>query len=113
MFRQRVNKVYDQKNQGGADLGKQIGKIVGIVAVVFFAIYMLVGSVYSLKENEYAVVSTFGVPSIVEEPGIHLKFPYVQKLSKVPKTINGFVLSDIFHFINLSSNNLFITITLR
>ena len=90
MFRKRGNKVYDQKSPNGADVGKQIGKVAGIMVVIFVAIYLLAGSVYSLKENEYAVVSTFGVPAIVEEPGIHLKVPYVQKLSKVPKTINGF-----------------------
>ena len=90
MFKKRVNKVYDQKSPNGADIGKQIGRIAGIAVVVILAIYLLGGSVYSLKENEYAVVTTFGVPAIVEEPGIHLKFPYVQKLSKVPKTINGF-----------------------
>ena len=54
MFRKKVNKVYDQKSPNGADIGKQIGKVAGIVVIVFVAIYLLAGSVYSLKENEYA-----------------------------------------------------------
>jgi len=90
MFRKKASNVYDQRSQSNADFGKKIGKTAAVVTVVILAVYLLAGSVYALKENEYAVVSTFGVPAVVEEPGIHLKFPYVQKLSKVPKTINGF-----------------------
>ena len=61
-----------------------------VCSLLLLAAYLLAGSVYSLKENEYAVVSTFGVPKVVEESGIHLKLPYIQSLRKVPKTINGF-----------------------
>ncbi len=56
----------------------------------FLALYLFAGSVYTLKENEYAVVTTFGMPDVVEESGIHFKIPYIQELKKVPKTINGF-----------------------
>lgn len=59
---------------------------VGIVIVLF----LLMGSIYSLKENEYAVITTFGVPDVVEQSGIHFKIPYIQRLTRVPKTINGF-----------------------
>lgn len=70
--------------------GAGLGKAAGAVIVLMAAAYLLAGSIYSLKENEYAVVTTFGVPSIVEESGIHVKIPYIQRLAKVPKTINGF-----------------------
>lgn len=88
MFGKKKGNVYQQKEPG--QIGLKVGKTAGIIAGVFVAVYLLAGSVYSLKENEYAVVSTFGVPSIVEESGIHLKLPYIQRLHKVPKTINGF-----------------------
>lgn len=88
MFGKKKGNVYQQKEPG--QVGAKLGKTAGIIAGVFVAVYLLAGSVYSLKENEYAVVSTFGVPSIVEESGIHLKLPYIQRLHKVPKTINGF-----------------------
>ncbi|MCM1125815.1 MAG: FtsH protease activity modulator HflK [Lachnospiraceae bacterium] len=88
MFKKQKGNVYQQKEPG--QLGAKLGKSAGIIAVIVIAGYLLSGSIYSLKENEYAVVSTFGVPSIVEESGIHLKLPYIQRLHKVPKTINGF-----------------------
>ena len=76
------------KKKAGAGLGKTIG----VVCVVLVIGYLLLGSVYSLKENEYAVITTFGVPTVEEEPGIHFKLPVVQELSRVPKTINGFTI---------------------
>lgn len=88
MLGKKKNNVYQQKEPG--QVGAKLGKTAGIIAGIFAVVYLLAGSVYSLKENEYAVVSTFGVPSIVEESGIHLKIPYIQRLHKVPKTINGF-----------------------
>ncbi len=92
MFGRKKQNVYEQQQpenkvkKAGAGLGKAAGVIIVLVA----AVYLLAGSVYSLKENEYAVVTTFGVPVIVEESGIHVKIPYIQRLARVPKTINGF-----------------------
>lgn len=93
MFKKKQgNDTYEQPKQtarqkkGNFKPGKMAGIFIGMIA----AAYLLVGSVYSLRENEYAVVTTFGVPSIVEESGIHLKIPYIQRMAKVPKTINGF-----------------------
>ena len=36
------------------------------------------------------MVTTFGKPHAVSEPGLHLKIPFVQKVTKVNTTINGF-----------------------
>ena len=88
MFNGRQRNVYEQRDP--KKVGAKFGKTAGITAIVFIAIYLLVGSIYSLKENECAVITTFGVPKVVEQSGIHLKVPYVQQLRKVPKTINGF-----------------------
>lgn len=90
MFRRKDKNVYDQPNEQNKKLLANVGKGTGIVLLVFLAVYLLFGSVYSLKENEYAVITTFGVPQVVEESGIHLKVPYMQQMRKVPKTINGF-----------------------
>ena len=88
MFGKKPNNVYEQKEPG--KMGQTIGKIAGIVVGILVVIYLLAGSIYSLKENEYAVISTFGVPKVVEQSGIHFKIPYVQRMRKMPKTINGF-----------------------
>ena len=70
--------------------GAKAGKVIGTVIVVFLLFFLFGSSFYSLKENEYAVITTFGVPSVVEESGIHFKMPLIQKCVRVPKTINGF-----------------------
>jgi len=90
MFVKRKSNIYEQREP--RKIGTKIGKTIGIIAGVLLILYLFAGSVYSLKENEYAVVTTFGVPKVVEESGIHLKIPYIQRLDKVPKTINGFPL---------------------
>lgn len=90
MFQRKKEDVYDMPNEENKKLLSGIRKGAAVVAGVIIVAYLLLGSLYSLKENEYAVITTFGVPKIVEEPGIHVKIPYVQRLEKVPKTINGF-----------------------
>lgn len=90
MFKRKEENVYDQTDGRKGNGMPKIGKTVGIVIGAVIVIYLLAGSIYSLKENEYAVITTFGIPNIQEESGIHFKLPYVQQLNKVPKTINGF-----------------------
>lgn len=86
--------VYDQeteeKRRRNEKNRRTASMISGVIVCFLVILYLLGGSVYSLKENEYAVITTFGQPAIVEESGIHMKLPYIQHLSKVPKTINGF-----------------------
>ena len=57
------------------NIGKKIAGGISIAVIVIFALILLGGSFYSLKENEYAVITTFGVPKVVEESGIHVKIP--------------------------------------
>ncbi|MDE7331151.1 MAG: FtsH protease activity modulator HflK [Lachnospiraceae bacterium] len=90
MFGKRKQNVYEQPENNVKKARAGSGKAAGVIIVLVAAAYLLGGSIYSLKENEYAVVTTFGVPAIVEESGIHIKIPYIQKLARVPKTINGF-----------------------
>lgn len=91
MFRKnRKDKVYDAPNQKLKQAKARAGKLAGGIIGALVVLYLLVGSIYSLRENEYAVITTFGVPGVVEESGIHFKIPYIQRLARVPKTINGF-----------------------
>lgn len=89
-FSKKDKNVYDQPSGQKGDLASKVGKGFGIFAGGVVLAYILLSSVYSLKENEYAVITTFGVPEVEEDPGIHVKVPFVQELKKVPKTINGF-----------------------
>lgn len=90
MFQKKDKNVYDQQSGQKKSLAPKIGKGFAAVVIVLALVYVLFNSVYSLKENEYAVITTFGVPQVEEESGIHFKIPFVQELNRVPKTINGF-----------------------
>lgn len=91
MFKKRKDdNVYEAPGQKVKQVKSTAKKLSGGVIGVLVVLYLLTGSIYSLKENEYAVITTFGVPHVVEESGIHFKIPYIQRLSRVPKTINGF-----------------------
>lgn len=96
MFKKKQDKnVYEGTVDGeNGEVMNKISSIVTTIAVITLVIILALGSVYSLKENEYAVITTFGVPSVEDESGIHLKIPFVQKLNKVPKTINGFMVGS-------------------
>ena len=66
-----------------------IGKGVGIAFLVIFLGITGLNSYYTLSEQEMAVVTTFGSPSVVESSGLHFKIPYIQKVTKVSKEITG------------------------
>ena len=68
---------------------KLIRKAIIAVVILLFAAAIGWNSWYTLGEQEQAVVTTFGVPSAVTTPGIHFKIPFVQKVTKVTKTILG------------------------
>lgn len=67
----------------------RIGKI---VAVVFVLLILVSNSYYSIQEEEQAVVCTFGSPKAVTTPGLHFKIPFIQTVTKVNTTIQGFTI---------------------
>ncbi|MBR2408852.1 MAG: FtsH protease activity modulator HflK [Lachnospiraceae bacterium] len=71
---------------------KAVLKGVGITIAVIAVLVILFNSFYTIKEQEQAVVTTFGVPDTVSEPGLHMKIPFVQKVKKVGTTIKGFAI---------------------
>jgi membrane protease subunit HflK len=50
------------------------------------------GSFYNIEEQEQAVLTTFGKAVSVTAPGLHFKFPLIQRVQKVNTTIQGFAL---------------------
>jgi len=72
------------------NFAKKIGKLIFLGVVVILLVIAGLNSFYTIKEQEQAVVTTFGKPHAVSEPGLHLKIPFVQKVTKVNTTINGF-----------------------
>ncbi|MDD6036012.1 MAG: FtsH protease activity modulator HflK [Lachnospiraceae bacterium] len=71
---------------------KTVLKGVGIAVAAIAVLVVLFNSFYTIKEQEQAVVTTFGVPDTVSEPGLHVKIPFVQQVTKVNTTIKGFAI---------------------
>ncbi len=82
-----------------------------VIGVIVVAV-LIVGSkaFYTIGEQEQAVVTTFGVPSCVSEPGLHFKIPFVQKVTMVDTTIKGLTIGyDMNSNVTLSEEALMIT----
>ena len=52
-----------------------------LIAVIGFS------SVYTVEEQEQAVVTTFGAVTSVETVGLHFKIPFIQRVQKLPVNI--------------------------
>lgn len=63
--------------------------IVGVVIAGFFILGTIISSVYMLNEDQDAVVSTFGAPTVVSNSGLHFAIPYVQTVEKVDMSVQG------------------------
>lgn len=60
------------------------------VSGIILVIVLLSGSIYTINEQEQAVLTTFGVAKSVTDSGLHFKIPFIQKVQKINTTINGF-----------------------
>ncbi|MDD6811402.1 MAG: FtsH protease activity modulator HflK [Lachnospiraceae bacterium] len=82
-----------QKQENSEPNTKSKDKIATAIKIVIAAIVVLVlvnSSYYTIKEEEQAVVCTFGSPKAVTTPGLHFKIPFIQTVNKVNTTIQGF-----------------------
>lgn len=57
-----------------------------VVPIVLIAVIGL-SSVYTVEEQEQAVVTTFGAVTSVETVGLHFKIPFIQRVQKLPVNI--------------------------
>lgn len=91
--------VYEQPEEGsgkkekkkgpGIRVPKHTGFAVTAVVIVLAAAVLSFDSFYTLSEEEMAVVTTFGKPSVEEASGLHFKIPVIQRVTKVSKAITG------------------------
>lgn len=78
----------------GAD-NRNYKKMTTTIKLVIAAAVVLVlfgNSYYTIQEEEQAVVCTFGAPNAVTTPGLHFKIPFIQTVTKVNTTIQGFTI---------------------
>ena len=72
---------------------EKINKIKALILtgiVIIFGLSIFFGAWYTIGEDEYAVVKTFGQVSIVEKTGLNFKMPLVQKVRKIDKSSKQF-----------------------
>ena len=77
-------------NEGNNRVVATTGKIIGSIALVIVALIIIFGSTYQIKEQEQAVLITFGKATAVTDSGLHFKIPLIQQVRKVNTTIQGF-----------------------
>ena len=70
------------------------GKItVAALAAVIIAVLLGAG-MYTVKENEFAVVTKFGkIVTVRENAGLNFKIPFVEQVTKVPKAVQLYDIS--------------------
>lgn len=74
------------------DAYNNTGKIVKIVlygVLALFALIVILESVYTVRETESVVITTFGKASLVDDKGLHFKIPFIQKAHRVDTTVRG------------------------
>lgn len=68
---------------------KPLKKLIVPVIVIIVIAVMVWGGTYQVKEQEQAVLLTFGNAKTVSESGLHFKIPFIQTVEKVDTTIKG------------------------
>lgn len=88
----------------------QIKKIVLVVVAVVAVLVVAFNCTYQVREQEQAVLLTFGNAKTVSESGLHFKIPFIQTVEKVDTTIKGFSIGyDINTNATIEDESLMIT----
>ena len=72
------------------DFGTKATKLFLLLVILVIVAVIGFGSTYQIREQEQAVLTTFGKARAVTEPGLHFKIPVIQQVQKVNTTIQGF-----------------------
>lgn len=83
--------MFGKKREINTGIPKGKGAAAAKIVLALVVLAVLAGnSYYSIQEEEQAVVCTFGSPKAVTTPGLHFKIPFIQTVTKVNTTIQGF-----------------------
>ena len=86
--RKRSN-VFDEDSEVVSTASKVVS-IAWKVMLSIFALILVFTAIYSVGEDQDAVVTTFGQPAIVSESGLHFKLPFgIQNVKKVDMSVRG------------------------
>jgi len=86
--------VIKMSKKGPMNPKKYISLVVTLTAVFAIAI-ILFANIYIVKESEYAVVRQFGeVVKFEREPGLKMKVPFIQSVTRLPKNQMTYEISE-------------------
>lgn len=88
--RNRRNGFETMSDTSPADNLKKGGKALVLAGVVIVLAILAFFSTYEIREQEQAVLITFGKAQAVTDSGLHFKIPFIQTVRKVNTTIQGF-----------------------
>lgn len=98
------------RNMRPAHASKNTKRLVWVIALMALLAVTALNSVYSINEQENAVVTTFGVPHAVGTSGLHFKIPFIQQVHKVDMTIRGVAIGyDPYTNASIDDESLMIT----
>lgn len=88
-----INDTYRDASYSGGKKQNFVRKgLILLVVIILVAAALVFDSYYTLKDDQYAVLTTFGKPTAVSASGLQFKIPFIQHVTKVSKTIQGFPL---------------------
>ena len=98
-------------NPGSGDgNGKKAKRVLPLILVVLVVLCVVFNSCYQLQEDEYAVITTFGIPSVVSTPGLKFKIPFIQHKHIVSKATEGFPIGYDEYGRTVASESVMITV---
>lgn len=85
-------------------------RLAWMVALGILVVVMVLTSFYTINEDEDAVVTTFGHPSVVSDSGMHFKLPFgIQKVRKVDMSVQGMQIGYDAYGNSIENESLMIT----
>lgn len=85
--------IFRKKSESGptekAKRFRLLSRIIPVAAVAIVILSVVLGSFYSVSEDQQAVVTMFGEVRRVDGAGVHWKIPYIQKAETVDITTHG------------------------
>ena len=80
------DKIIDERFEKNFNAGK---KLIGFVVLGVVIAFTVFSSIYSVSEQEQAVITQFGKVVGVEGAGLHFKVPFIQESTRVNTTTQG------------------------
>ncbi|QSX05835.1 FtsH protease activity modulator HflK [Sedimentibacter sp. zth1] len=80
---------YSDSNQNYKKTVNNISSKFKIIAIIVIILVFAVNAAYQVKEQEQAIILTFGKPTSTATSGLHFKLPFIQAVKKVDTTTKG------------------------